>query len=310
MTNYAKFAWTVLGYNIFVILWGVVVRATGSGAGCGSHWPLCNGEVVPLDPQFETVVEFGHRLTSGLALLLVIGLVVWAYRVYPKKHHVRLGANLSLIFIVIEALIGASLVLFELVAYNDSTARAVMIALHLVNTFILLAVLTLTAWWASDKPPMRLHWQGWLDWAIGIGFIGFLMVGATGAIVALGDTLFPVETLAEGLEQKFDPNAHFAVRLRAWHPLIAIGVGAYLITIMNLYTNLHSTLIVNRLTRLFTGLYIFQLIVGAFNVVLLAPTWMQVFHLLMSDLMLIVLVIFIAERFAVRDSATVQGEAC
>jgi heme A synthase len=94
-----------------VILWGAFVRATGSGAGCGSHWPLCNGELVPRAPQVETVIEFIHRATSGLAFLLVLGLFVLAWRVYPKGDLVRRAAALSFLFIVTEALVGAGLVL-------------------------------------------------------------------------------------------------------------------------------------------------------------------------------------------------------
>ena len=157
INRYAAFAWGTLLLNIFVILWGAFVRATGSGAGCGSHWPSCNGEVIPWSAQTETLIEFTHRITSGLALIAVVILLVWAMRSYPKGHVVRLGAKLSLGFLVLEALLGAGLVLFELVAYNDSGTRAVVGALHLVNTFLLLSVLTLTAWWASGGQPT--HWQ-------------------------------------------------------------------------------------------------------------------------------------------------------
>jgi heme A synthase len=142
LTRFAKYAWGVLAYNILVILWGAYVRATGSGAGCGSHWPLCNGEVIPRAEQVETLIEFAHRLTSGLSLLLVVGLLVWAFRSYPKGHLVRLGAGLSMFFIITEALVGAGLVLFEWVAQDVSSGRVISMAVHLVNTFLLLASLT------------------------------------------------------------------------------------------------------------------------------------------------------------------------
>src|SRR5262249_41187531 len=67
----ARFAWFVVAYNIAVILWGAYVRATGSGAGCGSHWPLCNGQVLPSAAQTQTLIEFTHRVTSGLSLVLM-----------------------------------------------------------------------------------------------------------------------------------------------------------------------------------------------------------------------------------------------
>lgn len=302
LDRFAKYAWGVLSFNVFVILWGAMVRATGSGAGCGSHWPLCQGEVIPLSPPIETMIEFGHRVTSGVALLMVVGLLIGAYRLYPKGHHVRLGAGLSFIFMIIEALIGAVLVLFELVAYDTSMARVVVIALHLINTFILLSVLTLTAWWASGGKPLQFSGYGWFAGAIGVGFIGILIVGATGALTALGDTLFPASSLSEGLQQKYDPNAHFTVQLRGLHPLIAIMVGAYIVMVMHACLAKHSTLLAKRLTQSFTGLYVFQLLVGAFNVVLLAPMWMQLFHLLVSDILLIIFVLFIAVAFSERDS--------
>lgn len=298
--RYAAFAWGTLLLNILVILWGAFVRATGSGAGCGSHWPTCNGEVIPWSPQTETVIEFTHRLTSGLALVAVVILLVWAVRRYPVGHHVRLGAKLSLFFIVIEALLGAGLVLFELVADNDSTARAVVVALHLVNTFILLSVLTLTAWWASGGQPVRWRGQGWLGWAIWAGFAGILLLGASGGVTALGDTLFPATSLAEGLREKFSPTAHFLVRLRLYHPIIAILVGAYLIGVAYVFNLVRPTPTTKRFARAFTALYVVQLLVGAFNVVLLAPIWMQLVHLLLADLLLILFVLFAAAAFAQR----------
>ena len=120
LTRFAKYAWFVLIFNLGVILWGAYVRATGSGAGCGSHWPLCNGEVIPRTGQIETLVEFTHRLSSGAAFLLVVGMLVWAWRIFPRRHRVRAAAIFSMIFMITEAFVGAGLVLFELVADNAS----------------------------------------------------------------------------------------------------------------------------------------------------------------------------------------------
>ncbi|HXV42978.1 MAG TPA: COX15/CtaA family protein [Anaerolineae bacterium] len=299
LDGFAKYAWGVLAFNLGVILWGAYVRATGSGAGCGSHWPFCNGEIIPRNPQVETMIEFTHRLSSGLALLLVVGLVVWAFRLYPKKgHSVRWGAGFSMFFIITEALVGAGLVLFELVAQDTSSARAVVIAVHLMNTFLLLAALTLTAWWASGGRPVQLKGQGWLGSALGIAFLALLVLGASGAITALGDTLFPANSLAEGLQQKFSPTAHLLVRLRLWHPLIAIAVGAYVILVIGLFNARRSTPLARQIGRIFTVLYFIQLGSGAFNVYLLAPTWMQLWHLLLADALWIVLVIFAAAGLA------------
>jgi heme A synthase len=294
LNRFAVYAWGVLGYNLAVILWGAYVRATGSGAGCGSHWPLCNGEVLPQSPQLETIIEFTHRLSSGLALLLVIGLLVWAFRAYPKGHTVRLGAGGSMFFIITEALVGAGLVLFELVAYDTSTARAVAIAVHLINTFLLLGALTLTAWWASGGQPLKLKGQGAMGWLLGLGLISMLILGSSGAITALGDTLFPMESLRGGLQADFSPAAHFLIRLRLFHPLIAVGVGVYLFLAATFCNLQRPNPLTRRLTNILIVLYLAQLSAGALNVVLLAPLWLQLVHLFFSDLIWITLILLTA----------------
>lgn len=298
LDRFAQYAWGVLAYNLAVILWGAYVRASGSGAGCGSHWPLCNGEVIPRAPQVETMIEFGHRLTSGLALLMVIVMVVWAFRIYAKGHPVRLGVGLSMFFMLTEALVGAGLVLFELVAQDTSTARAWVIAVHLINTFLLLAALALTAWWASGGRPVQFKGHGGLGWVLALAFLAMLFLGASGAVTALGDTLFPASSLAEGWQEKFSPTAHFMVRLRLWHPLIAVAVGVYIIVVLGVVNTRQPDFLARRMSRVFTVLYFVQLASGALNVVLLAPIWMQLWHLLLSDLLWIVLVLFAAKVFA------------
>src|SRR5919202_7145855 len=180
--RFATYAWCVLGYSLLIVLWGAYVRASGSGAGCGSHWPLCNGQVIPQSPAITTLIEFAHRLSSGLSLFLIAGLFVWAFRRYSRGHPVRLGATLSSVFIVTEALVGAGLVLFSLVAHNASVARALFIAVHLLNTFLLLASLTLTASWASGGRALRLRGQGALLWALLAGWVGAPVVGLTRGI--------------------------------------------------------------------------------------------------------------------------------
>jgi heme A synthase len=294
LNRFAKCAWGVLAFNLFVILWGAFVRASGSGAGCGSHWPLCNGEVIPLSPQLETIIEFVHRLTSGFSLLLVVGLLVWAFRAYPKRHSVRLSAVLAMIFIVTEALIGAVLVLFSWVAKNQSIGRVISVALHQTNTFLLLASLTLTAWWASGGRPMRLKGQGIGLWAIVLGLFGVLLLGVSGAVNALGDTLFPASSLAEGISQDFLPTAHFLIRLRVWHPIIAICVGFYLIFVCGLIGMFRLEPILRRFVGLLIAFVLLQLTAGLVNVLLLAPVWMQIVHLFLADMVWICLVLVTA----------------
>lgn len=297
--RFVAYAWGVAAYNLLVIVWGAYVRASGSGAGCGSHWPLCNGEVLPPSPAVKTMVELTHRATSGLALLLVVGLVVWALRAYPKGHLVRKGAALSMLFIVTEALIGAGLVLFQLVADNASFARAVYLSLHLINTFILLAMLLLTAWWASrSEGVVRLRGSGGVRLALSGALLGTLILGVSGAVAALGDTLFPVDSLGAGLRQDFSPTAHFLIRLRLLHPLLAAVVGAYLLLTAGSLARTHRDVWVRRWALALASLVLVQIGVGLLNVALLAPIWLQLVHLLLADLMWGALVLLTASTLA------------
>ncbi|MBA3532360.1 MAG: COX15/CtaA family protein [Ardenticatenales bacterium] len=298
LSRYATFSWGVLLYTIFVILWGAFVRATHSGAGCGSHWPLCNGEVIPQAPQIETIIEFTHRLSSGLALPMVLVMAVWAYRAFPKGHPVRGGAMASLFLMVTEAIIGAGLVLFELVAYNSSVARAYWMIAHLSNTFLLLAALTLTAWWASGGPAVRLKGQGRLGALLGGGVLCLMLLGASGAIAALGDTLFPATSLAEGLQQDFAPTAHLFLRLRLFHPAIAVGTALYLVIVAALASAGRPTGPTRSLAQVLVGLILLQMSAGLLNVALLAPVWLQIVHLLLADLLWMVLILLTASTLS------------
>jgi heme A synthase len=288
--NFTRFVWFTLGFLILVILWGAFVRATGSGAGCGSHWPLCNGVVIPREARVETMIEFAHRVSSALSGLFVLGLWVWAFRLYPKRHVVRLGATLSLIFIITESLLGAGLVLFEWVADNASVGRAISMALHLVNTYLLLAAVTVTAWWANEAQhgrvqPLRWRGQGRVGWLVGGGLLLLLFLGVSGAVTALGDTLFPAGSLTEGIAQDFLPTAHFLVRLRIYHPLIAIVTGIYLALAGRTIAAERPGESTRRLARALIIVVGVQLVAGFINVILLAPVWMQIVHLLLADVM-------------------------
>jgi heme A synthase len=288
--SFARYAWSVLLFNVAVVLWGAFVRATGSGAGCGQHWPLCNGEILPVAPTLKTIIEFTHRATSGIDLAMVALLVVWAFRAFPRRHPVRLGAVLSAIFLMTEALIGAALVLLEHVAKNQSTSRGYSLSLHLINTLTLLACLTLTAWWGMGKPAVRLAGR-----AVGMAVASLaivMLLGVSGAIAALGDTLFPARSLAEAFAQDFDPASSIFVRLRVIHPILAAVAGIWLV--------LYAVSIAGRRADLrprawiLLGLVAAQLAAGAVNLLLRAPVWMQMLHLALADGLWIALVLLCA----------------
>ena len=292
--KFRPFAWGVLGVNLFVILWGALVRATGSGAGCGRHWPLCNGEVIPTAPATATLIELTHRITSGLALLLVAALFWWSRREFPRGHAVRRWAACSLGFIVIEAGIGAGLVLLELVGANSSLARAGYLAAHLLNTFLLLGALTLTIQPSAPRIPppasRRPTATGWLVTGLAL----LLVVGISGGIAALGDTLFPAGSLREGFRADLDPNSHVLLRLRGWHPLFALVAAVYLGLLTWRLARGSSALKHSGWTRAVPAVLVLQLGAGLLNLVLLAPVALQLGHLLLADLLWISVVGFSA----------------
>lgn len=294
LSRVAAFAWLVLAYNVAVILWGAYVRATGSGAGCGEHWPLCNGVVIPRAPTAATVIEFSHRVTSGLALIGVVVLLAWVWRVSPPRHPARRGAAWTVFFMLTEAAVGAGLVLFQLVADNASMARAMFMAVHLLNTFILLAWLTLTAWWLSGGSPLGVKRNRGMTAALCAVAGGLLLVGTSGAVAALGDTLFPDGSFSAALAADLSPASHFLIRLRVLHPVLAVAVaGALLFGSGPLARGAGPK--ARTLATTVATLAALQLLLGAANVILLAPVWMQLVHLLAADLLWIAFVLLGAE---------------
>lgn len=306
--SFTRFAWVILALNLAVIVWGGFVRASGSGAGCGAHWPLCNGVVVPQDPKLETLIELGHRLTSGLALIGVVALGAWALRRHSREtaggSAIRRLAWLAILFIFVEAALGAGLVLLEYVGQNGSGARAVWMAGHLVNTFLLLANLALLAersrsGTTSERLPIKGVPAGAVaglaqNWLNLLSLTALLFSAMTGAIAALGDTLFPAASLAEGLAQDLSPTAHFLIRLRVLHPLVAIGAGILCIHLAQ--RGRRSVPAVSRSAFWATWtirLVLAQFAVGLATLAFLAPVPLQLLHLLVADLLWIAAVLLI-----------------
>jgi heme A synthase len=303
MLALARYAWLVLAWNLAVISWGAYVRATGSGAGCGNHWPLCNGDVLPRSPGAATLIEFSHRFTSGVALVLVAVLVVWTFRACRPGHPARVGAGLSLFFILTEAAVGAGLVLFELVADNATMARAMFMAVHLLNTFLLLASLSLTGRWLTTGRGLALRGRGRITAAVAAGCAALLLAGASGAVAALGDTLFPASSLSEALAADLSASSHLLLRLRMLHPLLAVGT-AVLIVILGTRLSRRGGPFAGQAVRVLTGLTVLQVAFGFLNVVFLAPVWLQLLHLLVADGIWIAFVLVGADALATDASVT------
>jgi heme a synthase len=289
--NFTRFAWGVLGWNVLVVLWGAYVRASGSGAGCGSHWPLCNGEVVPVAPRIETIIEFTHRAMSGVALVAVIALWLWSRASLARGSRVRRMAAASLVFLVAEALLGAGLVLFNYVDKDQSVGRVLYLSLHLVNTLLLLGALVLTAWFSRSTVEISARRSSWVMAALPLA----ALVCVTGAIAALGDTLFPAASLAQGFRQDFSGAANFLLRLRVFHPALAVLAACYFAGVSLVVVRSERNRIARKLAIAVLILAAAQLGAGAINLILLAPIGMQIAHLLLADLVWISLVLLAVE---------------
>ncbi|HEV8150224.1 MAG TPA: COX15/CtaA family protein [Gemmatimonadales bacterium] len=317
--RFRRFAWGVLGGNLFVILWGAFVRASGSGAGCGRHWPLCNGVALPSRPSTATLIELTHRISSGLALALVVLLFWWARREFPRGHRVRHSAGWALLFICSEALIGAGLVLLALVGRNDSLARAGYLAAHLCNTFLLLGSVALTAHWAAPNPQLQPPPAPAVRWGLAAGLALLLLVGMSGAVTALGDTLFPAASLNAAFRADRAAASHWLIRLRVLHPAIAVLTGLYLVGMIGVVGRTRPAVRDSGWGRAVLLLVLTQLSLGIANLLLLAPTALQLAHLLVADVLWIAVVVFAASALergrqpersaAIREIASAAGAA-
>ncbi len=307
LDKFAKYALFVLAYNIVVILWGVFLRASKSGDGCGQYWLTCHGEVIPSAPELKTVIEFSHRVTSGLAFIAVLILVVWAFRKFPKGHHIRKTAFISFIFIITEALVGAGLVLTGNTAETLTAARPFWMIGHLTNTFILLAFLTLTAWFASGGKPFNFKAQPKILFFLILAIVGIFFVGVSGSVAALSNMLFPSATIAEGIQKDFAATSHILLRLRLSHPILSVMVGVFLIFLAGwLKARAKDDFWVGRWANWLTILIIAQFAFGALTLLTLAPIVMQLGHLLLADAVWIVFVLLSASVLARNKTAEIQ----
>lgn len=282
--KFAKYAWFVLAWNVVVILWGVFLRASKSGDGCGQHWLTCGGEVIPSAPELKTIIEYSHRITSFLAFVAVLSLLIWTFRKFGRDAQIRKTAIVSFIFIVTEALVGAGLVLTGNTAETLTAARPFWMAGHLLNTFILLAFLTLTARLASGGEPLNFNVDRKYLAAIAVGVAAVFVVGISGSIAALASMLFPSGTLAEGISQDFSATSHALLRLRLLHPITAILTSVFLIFLVGwIAKESGDEPHVKRWSNIVSLLVLAQVAFGAATLLTLAPIVMQLGHLFLAD---------------------------
>ena len=283
--SYTGAAWATLAFTLFVVLWGGFVSASGAGDGCGDDWPLC-GELLspsgttPADAA-DTLVEFTHRATSGLALLAVAGLVVWSRRRFPPGHHARYWAALSLAFMVVESLIGAALVIFQWVDMNVSLARALVQPIHLANTYFLMGALACAAWWSGPRRPAAALDPGRPDRLVAGALGGLIVVSAFGTVASLASTVFPSESFLDGVRSDFAGGAHYLIRLRVWHPAAVLAFGAYLVWLGRRL----GRVLPDGLPAPFlpvAAVFATELAVGVLDALLLAPIALQMAHLFLA----------------------------
>lgn len=301
LDRFAKYTWFVLGFNILVILWGVFLRGSKSGDGCGQHWLTCQGEVIPSAPELKTVIEFSHRITSSMAGILIVLLLIWAFRRWRsegnEQNRLTLNAAVgSFIFVVIEGLLGAGLVLTGNTAENLTPERPLWMAGHLINTLILLAFLTFAARFASGGTRLAFRVQAKYLVALFIGTIAIFLVGISGSVAALSHMIFPAGTLVESVAQDFSPTSHFLLRLRLLHPITAILTSVFLIFLTGWLTKeCGNGKNVSRWSNILSILVLAQIAFGTATLLMRAPIVMQLGHLFFADLIWISFVLFFSD---------------
>jgi len=224
-------------------------------------------------------------------MVLVFGLTAATFRVVSAGYPARRASLAASGFMIVEALVGAALVLLELVGENDSKARAVVMAIHLVNTMALVAALVVCLWLVRRPQLRSLDWKfaGLSGWAYG-GAATLAVVSAAGAVTALGDTLYPVVgTTLDAARPEGD--VHFLDLLRGVHPVLAVIGSVILVWGAGRLTDAESQRADReapigprtRAARLIVALVVFQIFLGLVNIGLSAPGWMQITHLAFAN---------------------------
>lgn len=298
--RYAIFALT---YNLLVILWGVFLRASKSGDGCGQYWLTCHGEFIPSAPEFKTVIEFTHRVSTAIDGLIMFVLLIWAIRIFLRLKD-RQGRQIlisvigSVFFVLTEAAVGAGLVLTGNTADAVTDNRAYWSIGHLINTFILLTFLTLTVWFSMGERRISFRRETKAVLFIAIGFVALMLVGSSGALAALSNMLFPSQSIAEGIAKDVSSESNMIVRLRISHPLLSIFTAVYLVFISGWLKRAASgSNSVSMWSNVVSILVLLQIAFGAATLLMLGPIVMQLGHLLLADAIWISFVLLAANYF-------------
>lgn len=295
-STFASFAWFSLFYNVLVVAWGVYLRSSGFGDGCGENWPFCTGAKNPEKGPFATLIEFSHRASTALVGVLAIVMVVWAIRAFPKGHPAKKFAGVFLLFTLLEGWIGRHLVVNGLVTSNDTVQRAIWMGVHVISTFMLLGSIAAAALSASKIRPIQMKSQGAVGWLLAFGFLGTMLLGVSGAISAFGHQVRPD---VQGLSEMLKPAAFWANKLAVAHPVGSASIGLYLLLMCSLIQHLRPDPFVKNATKLLIGILFVQMAIGLLNIFFKAPVALQMVHLVLADLNWVSVVVLAVAAFGV-----------
>ena len=273
--------------SILSILAGAIVRATGSGDGCGASWPTCNGRVIPSLETSSEIIEFSHRSISGVLLIVTLLLFVKSKDPDTPLLHKKI-INYLTFFVLLEAAIGAVIVIYEWVGLNSSLPRIIAVPLHLVNTFALLGFYTLIFYLLRESENKL---SNFFDKRIKIAFVLFFLTGATGSITALADVLFPSASFVEGFIEDFDSTSEVLTRLRILHPFVSTILSIFLFSESNRFKKEFAID-----ASIIKVLVIVGVILGVLNVVSNIILPLSILHLLLADLLWITYVYKAVEK--------------
>jgi cytochrome c oxidase assembly protein subunit 15 len=281
-------SWGVVAYTVLIILWGAWVRLSGSGDGCGDHWPLCNGEVLPTERITKTWIEYSHRISTAVYGIVVLFQIWWTRKFFKPKHPARFWAIATLLFTITEALIGRQLVKSGLVNESTDISRLFVMPLHLINTSLLLFSGVMTAESIEHGDTQRRPLSSDEKRLGSLYIIGLSIVLTTGAIAALGSHLMPSESLLHGLTHDLAPDSHPAVKLRILHPLLALVIPVGLILFAQIAVRERAASSQGMWYRRFALTTGIAVAIGLATLSLLAPVWLKLTHLLMTNILVIV----------------------
>lgn len=302
-SKFATFAWFVLIYNLAAVAWGVFVRASKSGDGGGAQWPLLDLSHQPMNGEIARWIEGSHRLSTSLCGVFAIALVWMAFRHFSKGHQARLFSVAALTFTLIEGAIGAVLVLFKLVAENDSGARVGVMSFHVISTMLLVSSIALAAMSAIGRGRIEFRGNASIIPLGVVGILSMMALAVSGAVAALSHTLMPVQNVLLAAAQ---PESHWMIRLQPLHPYISVAAGMYVCLMAGLLANLRPNALVRKASRIMVVTFGGQLLMGLVNVQLGAPIWMQMVHLVLGDVLFISMIVALAAAM-MNDAPRAEG---